>query len=214
MHHDFWHKRWKTNDIGFHESEGNNLLKKYFDVFALPENSLVFVPLCGKTKDIAWLLSRGCSVVAVELNEQAVLQLFEELGEAPNKASTGNFSHYFLPDLSVYVGDFFALEQRHIGQPDMIFDRGALVALPDDMRANYSEHLQAVAPNAMQFVVCYEYEQSLFKGPPFCVSEAKVYEYYEDGYNIEGLHHGLVEGGFRGHSQVFEAVYRLVPSKT
>lgn len=211
MHHDFWHKRWSTNDIGFHEAHGNHLLKKYYDAFLLPAQTLVMVPLCGKTRDIAWLLSRGCQVVAIELNEQAVLQLFAELGAEPKREQKDAFIHYYLPDLSVYVGDFFKLKQAHIGKPDLIFDRGALVALPDDLRSKYSEHLQLVAPSAVQFLICYQYSQSLFKGPPFNVSEDNIRRLYSQKYTIAELYRGHVEGGFRSQSEVFEAVYALSP---
>jgi thiopurine S-methyltransferase len=39
----------------------------------------VFLPLCGKTLDIHWLLSNGYPVAGSELGEVAVKQLFSEL---------------------------------------------------------------------------------------------------------------------------------------
>ena len=59
MEPQFWHDRWTKNEIGFHKSDANPLLVKYFTELALPKGSLVFVPLCGKTLDISWLLSNG-----------------------------------------------------------------------------------------------------------------------------------------------------------
>ena len=59
----FWHKKWERNEIAFHEREANPLLVRYFNELSLPEGSRVFVPLCGKTRDIHWLLSRGYRVV-------------------------------------------------------------------------------------------------------------------------------------------------------
>jgi hypothetical protein len=44
----------------------------------------VFLPLCGKTLDIQWLLSRGYGVAGSELSKIAVEQLFSELGVEPN----------------------------------------------------------------------------------------------------------------------------------
>ena len=90
MEPDFWHRRWKKNEIGFHENEGNTLLKAYFEQWQLPENGRVFVPLCGKTKDIGWLLAKGFSVVAIELNESAVKALFADLGVEPNIEAHGS----------------------------------------------------------------------------------------------------------------------------
>jgi len=65
MNHDFWHQRWATNQIGFHESAANPMLVKHFEQLNLPKGSRVFLPLCGKTLDIAWLLKSGNQVVGV-----------------------------------------------------------------------------------------------------------------------------------------------------
>lgn len=54
MDANFWHQRWGKIDIAFHESEANPLLVKYFKELHLEKGSRVFVPLCGKTLDIAW----------------------------------------------------------------------------------------------------------------------------------------------------------------
>ena len=71
MEHSFWHSKWQKNEIGFHEPEGNALLVKHAHVLLSGgEQSShpirIFVPLCGKTRDIAWLLSQGVEVVGAE----------------------------------------------------------------------------------------------------------------------------------------------------
>ena len=63
MEHDFWHDRWESNRIGFHESAPNPLLTEHFPALSVPNSGRVFVPLCGKTLDIGWLLSQGQRVV-------------------------------------------------------------------------------------------------------------------------------------------------------
>ena len=65
MEPDFWHKKWEDNVIGFHKSEANHLLVNHFSLLALPKVGRVFVPLCGKTLDIHWLLENGHRVVGV-----------------------------------------------------------------------------------------------------------------------------------------------------
>ena len=56
MEANFWHERWSKNEIGWHESEFNPLLTGNFHRLQLAPGSRVFVPLCGKTRDIVWLL--------------------------------------------------------------------------------------------------------------------------------------------------------------
>lgn len=211
MEHEFWHKRWQTNDIGFHEEGGNRLLKQYCEACKLEAGSTILVPFCGKTRDIAWLISQGFKVIGIELNEQAVQQLFNESGYMPQIQSTDELTRYFVSDLTVYVGDFFSATEALIGPVDMIYDRGALVALPPAMRGKYAQHLLSLAPKVQQFTVCYQYDQDLFKGPPFNVSEHDIFTYYGETHYINRLHKGHIEGGFRGEDEVYEAVYRLTP---
>lgn len=74
----YWHQRWETRNIGFHLNEANPLLVQYFKELNLLKDSRVFLPLCGKTRDISWLLAQGYQVVGAELNELAITELFEE----------------------------------------------------------------------------------------------------------------------------------------
>jgi thiopurine S-methyltransferase len=222
MQADFWHKRWQKNEIGFHEADGNHLLKTYFDKLALAANAIVFVPLCGKTRDIAWLLSKGYHVVGIELNESAVEQLFEELNLNIAPSQTINvqetsLKHFFSQfsnglTLSVYQGDFFAFTADLLGKIDAVFDRGALVALPAQMRILYSEHLLKITDCSKQLLVCYQYGEGLIQGPPHSVDVDEVKLHYQDSHSIENLHHDYVDGGFREKTEVFEAAYLLSPS--
>ena len=72
----FWHQKWEKNNIPFHEKEANPLLVKYSNNLSLSKESRIFLPLCGKTLDIGWLLSKGYRVAAAELSELAISQLF------------------------------------------------------------------------------------------------------------------------------------------
>lgn len=59
MEHDFWHRRWAKNEIAFHEPQAHPLLLRHLAALALPTGSRLFLPLCGKTLDIGWLLARS-----------------------------------------------------------------------------------------------------------------------------------------------------------
>ena len=70
MEPSFWLERWESNNIGFHKKEANPLLVEYVETLALPPGSRICLPLCGKTRDIAWLLSQGYPVIGIELIER------------------------------------------------------------------------------------------------------------------------------------------------
>jgi thiopurine S-methyltransferase len=50
----FWHERWQTYQIGFHKSEVNPILLRHVARLSPMKAQSVFVPLCGKTKDLVW----------------------------------------------------------------------------------------------------------------------------------------------------------------
>lgn len=187
MDADFWHQRWEAERIGFHEGAPNPLMVANFQNLSLKPDSRVFVPLCGKTLDIAWLLSRRYRVVGVELSGLAIGQLFEELGVEPNITVAGGLNRYSGPGIDIFVGDFFGLTSAMLGPVDAIFDRAALVALPEEMRSRYAKHLAEITGDAPQLLVTYEYDQQLMDGPPFSVTGDEVRRHYGDRYDISLL---------------------------
>lgn len=187
MQADFWHTRWEKNEIGFHEQEGNAFLVKHVERLNLEQGSRVFLPLCGKTRDIAWLLQQGYHVIGNELSQLAIEQLFTDLNIKPSKTEVASLIHYQAGSLDIFVGDFFDLSTENLGQVDAIYDRAALVALPEEMRKRYTTHLQTITANAPQLLVTLEYDQSQMQGPPFSITGAEVTTHYADTYQITCL---------------------------
>lgn len=187
MEPNFWHKKWETNNIGFHQKQVHPLLVDHFNALSLPKGSRVFVPLCGKTLDIGWLLNQGYQVSGAELSELAIQQLFAELGKTPNIIISNAIKHYHAPNIDIFVGDIFQVTQSMLGKIDGIFDRAALVALPESFRAQYANHLITITQRAPQLLVSYDYDQDLMKGPPFSVTQDEINHHYQQDYQIECL---------------------------
>ena len=212
MDPNFWHKRWEKNEIGFHQSAVNVLLSDHFSGLSLPQTSRVFVPLCGKTRDIAWLLSQGHRVVGVELSKLAVEELFVDLGVAPKISEQGELLRYSAPGLEIFVGDIFELSGDLLGRVDAIYDRAALVAFPTEMRGRYGAHVAAITQLAPQFLICFEYDQAVMNGPPFSIDRQKVHDVYGAHYQIEPITNRDVAGGLKGKCPAQETVWHLVKS--
>jgi len=183
----FWLRKWENNETGFHESVPNPMLTRYFQGLSLPQGSRVLVPLCGKTLDIAWLLANGYRVVGVELAQVAVDQLFAGLGVAPNVNEQGRFLHYSAAGIDIFVGNIFDVSRDLLGPVDGIYDRAALVALPEPDRRRYAAHLMAVTGHAPQLLICLEYDQKLMNGPPFSIAKTEVSQLYGDAYDLKLL---------------------------
>jgi len=205
----FWHQRWETNQIAFHQSETNPLLARYFGDLSLDKGSRIFLPLCGKTLDIPWLLSNGYRIVGAELSQTAIDQLFAELGVKPTISNRSALTHFSSENIEVFVGDIFDLTQMMLGKIDAVYDRAALVALPLEMRRKYADHLRDITDTAPQLLLTYEYDQNEMAGPPFSISEEDVHQYYGHDYAITHLASVDVPDGLKGKCAATENVWCL-----
>ncbi|WP_086931125.1 thiopurine S-methyltransferase [Agarilytica rhodophyticola] len=185
MDADFWHTKWEKNDIAFHEGKANTMLVKHFEALDLSVGSRIFVPLCGKTVDIHWLLSQGYNVVGVEINEMAIQQLFDDLQLTPQISDVPDLKHYSAKDIDIFVGDVFKLTPQLLAKVDGIYDRASLVALPEETREQYAIHLIHITQAAPQLLISFDYDQSLLNGPPFSITETEIQSHYKKHYNIK-----------------------------
>lgn len=209
MEASFWHQKWQNGDIAFHLSEANPLLVAHFDKLNLKPGSRILVPLCGKTRDIAWLLTEGYRVAGAELSEIAIQELFRELGVVPQISAVGNLLHYSATNVDIWVGDIFELAAAQLGPVDGIYDRAALVAMHPDMRSRYAAHLKDLSNAGTQLLITYDYDQMRMAGPPFSVNSEEISRLYGTTYQIERVARMDVEGGVKGLKDVVETVWLL-----
>jgi thiopurine S-methyltransferase len=205
----FWHQRWEKNEIAFHESKANPLLVTHFHELSLAKGRRIFVPLCGKTLDISWLLSNGCRVAGAELSQLAIEQLFMDLGVQPEISAVGEVEQWSAKNLDIFVGDIFALSKTMLGPVDAIYDRAALVAFPEEMRNRYAAHLMEITGKAQQLLICYDYDQSMMEGPPFSISNEEVKRHYTGHYDLTLIASTDVPGGLKGRCPAKENVWLL-----
>ncbi|SEA41548.1 thiopurine S-methyltransferase [Thiothrix caldifontis] len=217
MQADFWLERWEYNQIGFHQPEINSHLQAFWGNLDVPKGSNIFVPLCGKSRDMLWLRSQGFLVTGVEISPIAVHDFFAENGLEPIVTRQGAFERWECDGLVILQGDFFHLTTADIAACAGVFDRASLIALPPEMRVSYSMHFMDILPPRVPvLLITLEYDQQEMKGPPFSVHETEVRGFYEHHYTIERL---LVlnalddEPGFRqrGLTRLDEKVYVLTP---
>ncbi len=208
MEPSFWHQRWAQGQIGFHEGQANALLVRHFATLNLAQGARVFVPLCGKTRDIAWLLAQGHRVVGAELSPLAIEQLFAELGVAPKITPIGSLTLFSAEGVDIFVGDIFDLTRDLLGPVDAIHDRAALVALPPDLRARYAAQLVALTGGVQQLLTCFEYDQTKMNGPPFSIDAAEVARLYDQPYTLTLLERAAVTNGVRS-IPADEAIWHL-----
>ena len=216
MEKQFWEEKWQAQELGFHLPFVHPILKRNLAAFDLPAGATVFLPLCGKTLDIGWLLEQGLSVVGVELSELAVRQLFESLNVSPEVSPWGEGRVWRHGALTVFQGDFFALTEDALSDVAMVYDRAALVALPAAMRERYAAHLVRVTKRAPQLLITFEYDQQHMEGPPFAVPAEEVASLYGGSHTVDCLSRKDVidnQPAFRerGLDRFEEIAWRLTP---
>lgn len=213
MEPDFWRARWAQGQIGFHLAAPNPALVRCAAALGAPTR--VFVPLCGKSVDLVWLAQRGVDVVGVELSPLAVEAFFAEQHLAAETDSIGPFARHRAGRVEILCGDFFELRPAHLGPIDAFYDRAALVAMPDTLRARYVEHFTSLVPaGARGLLVTFEYEPASVSGPPFSVPDAVVRALYESDFELQELERRDTLGEEprfreRGVTALHEAVYAL-----
>lgn len=167
-----WLERWQEGRIGWHETDGNRSLKRYWRGDGLR----VLVPLCGKSVDMLWLARQGNQVTGVEVSDIAAREFFTDHGLRCERSADG--TRYAASDLPVTIicCDYLDFDDTDF---DAHYDRGALVALPVEHRARYAAHTTArLTTNPVQFLITLEYDQAQVDGPPYSVTADEVLTYW------------------------------------
>ncbi len=182
----FWHERWHNNLIGFHLDEVNPYLQEHWPELAVARGSRVLVPLCGKSMDLVWLAEQGYEVVGVELSPLAVAAFFDEQGLSADKNVADCFDVWRSGNITIICADFFDLTPADVGPIDVVYDRAALIAMPEKMRPGYVRQLKSLLKGPMKMLlVTLFYDQGQMDGPPFAVGTDEVRKLLSDTCEID-----------------------------
>ncbi|MDH3870182.1 MAG: thiopurine S-methyltransferase [Desulfuromonadales bacterium] len=200
----FWHRRWQKNEIGFHMTDPHHFLQQFFPLLQTQPTDSVFVPLCGKSPDLVWLREEGLKVVGIELSRTAIVAFFNENDLPGHWTDEAVLPFCSAEGYKLYCGDFFDLTATEVSGINAYYDRGALVALPPEMRVRYVAHMAALMPpGGRVLLISYSYNQSETKGPPFSVPQQELEILFSESFRVEILseedvlrsHQGLAARG-------------------
>lgn len=216
MEPNFWHERWQSNDIGFHQPDGHDLLPKHWPGLALPRGATVLVPLCGKSLDMVWLAEQGHHIIGVELSELAVDQFFDERGVVPKTKTSDGFIIKSAGLYELWCGDMLKLPASATANVAAIYDRASLVALPPALQPRFAEKLATlVKPGTKGLLITLDYDLAELAGPPFATPPGTVAAIFEHDFTLHTLatRDGLAQSQNlkrRGATRLDETVYRMV----
>lgn len=215
MEIEFWQQRWQDDQTGFHLDQVNPYLTQFWEKLNLEVGSTVLVPMCGKSLDMAWLVSKKHNILGIECSEKAIQEFFSEQNIQQEVASYGDYYQHSDDSYNLLHGDFFKLNNEILANVEAVYDRASLVALPDGMRKDYVDLLVNSLPdNVSILLVTIEYNQDLMSGPPFSVTDEEVQALYNPFFKVEILHQCDVineQPRFkeRGLDYMIERVYKI-----
>ncbi|ODN01095.1 Thiopurine S-methyltransferase [Orchesella cincta] len=234
----YWKKRWEENQVGFHRNEINPYLLRQIelvtgqkltaepigDTAQFVENSKKtwFVPLCGKTMDIPYLLSQGFRVFGLEAAKLAIEALDQEHSlcltyNEETKLFTGADGL-----LQIYMGDLFDCPIEKFGPFDYVWDRGSFVALEYPFRSSYIEVMQRALkkPDGSWYNFKYlmdsvQYDKSKFGGPPRSVDDEDIDKFFKSWCSVQRVESEVLPEDSRVAKAVggdtFVHIYFLMP---
>lgn len=192
MEPQFWQQRWALNELGFQLEATHPLLCA--QLAAMPASQKVFVPLCGKSPDMHALASRY-QVIGAELAEIACRDFFAEAGLQPKITQQAQHQLWQSGAYQLWQGDFFTLPAEAVAGVELIYDRAALIALPEPMRVQYAAKLQQLLPTAQMLLISLEYPQGEKQGPPFVVSPEEIRTLFANAkVELAGVHNITGQG--------------------
>jgi thiopurine S-methyltransferase len=128
-----------------------------------------FVPLCGDSPAVKYLLEAGFSVTALDVVAEALEGLRNSIrNELPSA----------LPKLQILCEDIFTHQAKT--QFDFIYDRAALVAIVPNLQEKYAQHLlKMLAPGGLYFLDTFTFEEEKSE-PPFSVPPKLAKSLFQD----------------------------------
>ena len=183
-----WLEFWANNKTNWHSDVVTQELEKYLGLLKLESGDTVFVPLCGKSLDMIYMLNRGFSVIGVEVSEIGIKQFFHENGLDFTISQVGEFDLYSAKNIEIYCGDFFSLTSKHLCGVKAVFDRKSLIALDRNLRQKYVKHLNDIISLGVRILlITLHYPKHQMSGPPFSVDKSEVESLFSMAFNYQEL---------------------------
>jgi len=183
-----WLERWRKGTTGWHRSDINPQLIENINQLSEARTQKIFVPLCGASLDMKYLVDQGFHVVGVELSSLAIDRFFNENQIEYKVSKVEEFDLYQGKNIDIYCGDFFKLKKDYLYDASCVYDRAALIALNPDLQKRYVGHLKEILPNSAKILLLTMfYPQNEMEGPPFSVGDNNVEDLFSESNEIKKI---------------------------
>ncbi|XP_060084591.1 thiopurine S-methyltransferase-like [Ylistrum balloti] len=187
-----WLNCWERKTIPWHHTDVHEAIEKYYEILAASPTAKnkIFIPLCGKTVDIKYLVDRGSEVVGLEASEIAVRDFFTEQNieytseDVP--AVKGKLYRSSDKMIKIYCCDLFLFSAEVESGFSGIWDRGALGAFSSEDRRRYIEIMKTLTHPGIGYLLEVA-DRDPEKGPPFFVSFDELEQGFGQGCGVSNL---------------------------
>jgi len=191
---EYWSKRWEAGQTFWHQKNVNEDLAAHLGALdavkaAVPaeRRPRIFVPLCGATVDMAYLINQGWHVIGLDAVEQPLRSFVTE--HQSNLVNLRDVAtpvgvHIAADHLDLFGIDLFSADCTPAlfgGAVDCVWDRGSFVAIGVEQREAYIAKLlelysKSHKPNYLLNAVEYNTD-SAFVAPPHTLPRAVIEEH-------------------------------------
>lgn len=193
MDRDYWKKRWRDGNTGWHANRVHPTLVSMYEQFNLSDHYHFLLPLCGKSFDIDWLFLKGHAVTGIETATEPIFEVAKRLGIDWSMDQIGPFTRYNYDNLQIFQGDFFALKELSFYNIDVVFDRGAFVAIDPSKRQAYADIYKWMRPKKIGMVLRMREIHEDQDGPPFSFVDQELNSYLTDRFDIKDFYEPSIE---------------------
>lgn len=183
---DYWKSKWNRGQPSWQLDGITKLLQKNKEVVLADKgNAQVFIPLCGKAKELKWFYDLGHRVVGVEFIEDSARDFFSENGLDYERTTCPITKCQVFQNsdgrLRIFTCSIFDFKRECAGAMDIVWDRAAFSAINEEDRGRYSDVLKSLLASAYSYWLCVPvYDAPWYKGNPRSVDEAAVRGYFGD----------------------------------
>jgi len=212
-------QQWLSDKLGWHKEDINPHLLKHINTILLSSNAgnaypipkhNVFVPLCGKSIDLAFLATHTGikNVVGIDIVRNAAVdfasehteftiqevdnqQQCKEEDDTDNKKIGNDIQTFKGNKLTILIGDLFQMPTND--RYDIIYDRASIVAIKPSLRQDYVKLMgRLLQPGGSILLVTLDRrtttsEEAKNDGPPYSLDEQEIRLLYETQNWVESV---------------------------
>ncbi|XP_049528899.1 probable thiopurine S-methyltransferase [Dermacentor silvarum] len=199
---EYWSCLWKEGQSIWQQKGVTKLLEDNKEVILAGKSSArVFIPLCGKARELKWFYDLGHTVIGVEFVEECVRSYFTDndlqFEEATCPITECKILRTTDHRLQIFVCDIMDFKRECAGAMDIVWDRSGFTAMRVENRARYAAVIKSLlAPNFSygMWTVVYDVPTFVDTVLPRSAGEYALREHFGlDPPRPASVHHGLQE---------------------